>query len=271
MKNKVRATRETAKGNTNQAVSKGKKERIPQIIQSKYWCFTWNNYESTIIGYLDKVFQSRGIGYFYGEEIGESGTPHLQGFIECQNKIRPTELLLSKCIHWEKRKGDRESNQTYCGKEGLIHCSFDLKPLVIIKNLYKWQQDIENLYLNEDPDGRSIYWYYDKIGNKGKSSFCKYMSYHYKVLTIQGGKMADIINIIFNREHIGKMVLIDIPRKHGGKISESAVECILNGQITNTKYETGDRMFNPPHVVIFSNSKPDVENMSKDRWKIIKL
>jgi hypothetical protein len=52
------------------------------------------------------------------------------------------------------------------------------------------------------------------------------------------------------------------------KVSYSSIECIKNGMITNTKYETGFKVFNPPHVVVFSNFPPDEEKLSADRWNI---
>lgn len=67
------------------------------------------------------------------------------------------------------------------------------------------------------------------------------------------------------------MLIIDVPRNNGNNISYSAVECILNGMITNTKFETGVKVFNAPHVVVFSNYEPDTEKLSEDRWSIKKI
>ena len=68
-----------------------------------------------------------------------------------------------------------------------------------------------------------------------------------------------------------RMVLIDVPRNLKNNVSYSAIECILNGMITNTKYETGLKVFNPPHVVVFSNYYPVMDKLSMDRWKIMEL
>ena len=94
------------------------------------------------------------------------------------------------------------------------------------------------------------------------------------VITIQGGKLADIINIIFNLNMDNvKAIMIDIPRNHKNHVSYSAIECILNGMITNTKFETGVKVFNPPHLVVFSNFYPEKgeDILSDDRWDIIEL
>jgi len=47
--------------------------------------------------------------------------------------------------------------------------------------------------------------------------------------------------------------------------------------ITHNKYHTENKVVNPPHVVVFSNPKPDiydksgVPNLSLDRWKITEI
>ena len=34
------------------------------------------------------------------------------------------------------------------------------------------------------------------------------------------------------------------------------------------KYESGMVRYNKPHVIIFANCRPDIEKLSKDRWKV---
>lgn len=67
-------------------------------------------------------------------------------------------------------------------------------------------------------------------------------------------------------------IIFDIPRNHGGNISYDTLECIKNGMVCNTKYETGVKLFNPPHVIVFANELPsDTEKLSADRWIIKEL
>ena len=66
--------------------------------------------------------------------------------------------------------------------------------------------------------------------------------------------------------------MFDIPRANRGHISYASLECIKNGMVCNTKYETGVKIFNSPHVFIFANFPPDDEGqLSEDRWHIMKL
>lgn len=83
---------------------------------SKNWCFTLNNYSDA-----DEVlFKELECTYLvYGREVGDSGTPHLQGFVVFKSPKR-----LSGCkkihqgAHWEISKGNSDQNRTYCTKDG---------------------------------------------------------------------------------------------------------------------------------------------------------
>lgn len=78
---------------------------------SSRWCFTLNNYE----GYPEFACTYM----IYGKEIGENGTPHLQGYcvfakvkrLSAVKKLLPT-------AHWEIARGTTDDNVNYCSKEG---------------------------------------------------------------------------------------------------------------------------------------------------------
>lgn len=84
--------------------------------QSNRWVFTLNNYtEEDVIKFdgLDVVY------LVYGKEVGESGTPHLQGFIVFASRKR---LSSVKCVHdkahWEVARGSSVQAADYCKKDG---------------------------------------------------------------------------------------------------------------------------------------------------------
>lgn len=249
----------------------GGNTKIPRVNQAKRWCFTLNNWTDQELNELVEIFCNKGIHYIIGKEIGAMETPHLQGYIECPKRIRWSELNIPhNRIHWEKCKGNRDENVKYCSKEGNFISNY-FTPLKIINELKPWQLAFEKQLLTE-PDGRTIHWAYDKKGGIGKSAFCKYMAVKYNAIVIQGGKLSDIVNIIYNTDMLAcRILIIDIPRINENKVSYAAIECILNGMITNTKFETGIKLFNPPHVLCFSNFKPDTSSLSEDRWKIYVL
>lgn len=80
------------------------------------WCLTINNYDENDIN----AFNDSKIKYFcYGLEEGESGTPHIQGYIETTNPI--TLVGLKKIFpraHIEVRRGNQTEAIDYCMKDG---------------------------------------------------------------------------------------------------------------------------------------------------------
>lgn len=247
-------------------------KRCPSAVR---WSFTYNNYDLELLnGSIIPFFKQQCKVYIVGLEVGESGTPHVQGYVEFITKRRAPEFVGKICnkIHWELSKGNRTDNIKYCSKDNNVLSSFNCsipKPLKIINELRNWQQNILDICLTE-PDDRTINWYFDKCGNIGKTSFIKYMVYHHNALFCNGGKYSDIMNLVFNQDMDNcNIVLFDIPRANKGNISYSSLESIKNGMVCNTKYETGTKLFNSPHVFIFANFPPENYNdLSIDRWNI---
>lgn len=259
-------------GNTNSKPNK------KQVNKAKKWIFTYNNYTLEEIGPIVLIFNSLCSKWVFQEETGENGTKHLQGCIFLKEKMRPTELKLNKKIHWEVMKGTDLEAITYCSKNstrtGLIYKSDNVilpKPLKIINELRPFQIEIETMLLEEAND-REIIWIYDEEGGKGKSSFCRYLIHKYEACYITEGKKTDIINMIYNYvlNQDLNMVLLDVPRDNKS-VSYKSLEEIKNGIICNTKYETGMRLINPPHIVIFANFYPDTSKFTSDRWKIFTI
>lgn len=88
---------------------------------SKYWCWTLNNPtvedEETLQGLRDE----RRITYLvYGREVGESGTPHLQGYLETPRHIpfSRARRILGGRAHLEVRRGTAREAIQYCQKDG---------------------------------------------------------------------------------------------------------------------------------------------------------
>lgn len=99
-----------------------------QISPSNAWVFTLNNYTEQEYEFLSSEFRNKSEKYFYivGKEVGESGTPHLQGYIALKDKkkkFRPLPTFAVKrngknAMHFERARGNREQNYKYCSKEG---------------------------------------------------------------------------------------------------------------------------------------------------------
>lgn len=238
--------------------------------------FTYNNYDPTIVPHLVETLKRFAYKGKIQSEVGENGTPHLQGMIWCHEKHRDTEFKLPKQIHWKTLK-DVDNIRDYCGKnethDGLFRFSWGFPKIpTTIETLYPWQKNIEDIFLSE-PDDRKIYWYWESEGGIGKSAFVKYMVIKHKCLFCDGGKKADLINLVFNNDmDTCRAVIWDLPRATRGKISYTTLESIKNGLVCNTKYETGVKAFEPPHIFVFANYPPDnPTDLSADRWVITEL
>jgi len=87
-------------------------------MKSRGFCFTWNNFTSDSVVAVEKVMKSARYGIF-GSEVGEKGTPHLQGYVYFDN-ARSFEALRKKMIgaHIEIAKGSPDQNREYCSKGG---------------------------------------------------------------------------------------------------------------------------------------------------------
>lgn len=246
-----------------------------QPTRKTFYAFTLFNYDKDDVNrQLDIRLNDISKKWMYGYEIcPTTQKKHLQGFIHLKKPMRITELRLPGNPHLEPTVGTEEQNIRYCAKEKKVvkggKWPVELK---IITQLRPWQQCIEDMLLQE-PIERKIFWYWESIGNIGKSAFVKYCVVKHKALFCDGGKKSDIINLVFNNDMDECNIIIwDIPRASRGNVSYSALEAIKNGLVCNTKYETGTKVFNPPHIIVFANFPPEEpELLSSDRWVITEL
>lgn len=252
-----------------------------QPLQLKNWFFTLNNYTNDDIRDLETCFNSlSGCKYVFQEELGANGTPHLQGQINLTKKMRWSEFKLTNRIHFEKTRNVRDAIE-YCRKldtrNGKIFSNIKIpKPIQRInkESLYDWQKEIVAI-INEEPDPRKIYWYIDKEGGKGKSELCRYLCLEHDAILL-AGKSGDmkygIMKYNEKRGYYPEVILIDLPRTFDNNyLCYTGIEEIKNGMFFNTKYESDMVIFNRPHIIIFSNTKPDKDNLSLDRWVIKEL
>ncbi len=91
-------------------------------VSSRRWCFTLNNYTEAEVAALTADQGASFTYLLFGKEVGDSGTPHLQGYFELAKRRGPRGLgasLPGLARAWlAAAKGTAEQNHTYCGKDG---------------------------------------------------------------------------------------------------------------------------------------------------------
>jgi len=80
-------------------------------------CFTLNNYTECEFHAL-KTYKNNKY-YCIGREVGENGTPHLQGYLEFKNQVSYDTLKKEfPKMHFERRRGSPQQASDYCKKDG---------------------------------------------------------------------------------------------------------------------------------------------------------
>ncbi len=269
--------------NSSKRVGNSKPPSTKQISPAKRWCFTLNNYSETDCSSIVPILTTFCDKYRIAKEIGESGTPHLQGFISFKTKARPMSVFdFTTSMHWEAAKGNDQAQVDYIGSnlknkssksELWLSHGMPLPPAPIEIDLRwnTWLLDLKEKLL-EKPDNRTVNWYWSEDGRFGKTQFTRYMIANHNAQLVAGGKYSDITNLIFHTDmDLCRCVIINLPRDFKN-VSYSAIESIKDGLVCNMKSHTnGSKIFNPPHVVVFANFPPEKSKLSNDRWNIFNV
>lgn len=120
-------------------------------------------------------------------------------------------------------------------------------------------------------DKRTINMIYCKEGNLGKSmlvGYCRAYKIGRALPPVNDQK--DLLRMVADLP-TSKMYLFDMPRSmNKERLYQfySAVETIKDGYAYDDRYTFREKVFDCPNIWIFSNSLPDLEMLSADRWSI---
>lgn len=87
---------------------------------AKRWCFTLNNPSSDEALVLGNYWTNNHAQYLiYGREVGQSGTPHYQGYVIFHERKTLSHVRNTlERAHWEISRGTPKQASDYCKKEG---------------------------------------------------------------------------------------------------------------------------------------------------------
>ena len=223
--------------------------------------------------------------------------PHIQGYLEFHEKSSVIQWFDLPETHFQKAKGKLHHNLRYISGvdkayeapgnillEKNIQWPINLQKSLKLRQkesrllqrsqLYSWQESLILHYIN-DRSTRQIVWIYQRVGNSGKTEFCRYLRFFHGALPI-GGKSADVkyaVKTHFDATHsYPRLLCIDIPRADEKYISYSSLENVKDSMFFSTKYQSAGCVATfSPTIFVFANFEPNRSKLSADRWKIFSL
>ncbi len=118
---------------------------------------------------------------------------------------------------------------------------------------------------------RNIHLVYDPKGNCGKSLFSEFMEYEGIAEEVPPFRMMDDIFTWVCSRPIKQCYIFDLPRgMKKDKLGDlySGIEVIKNGVAYDKRYNAKKIRFNRPNIYVFTNTLPNLDLMSRDRWRV---
>lgn len=220
----------------------------------------------------------QGTEWIVGEEVGENGTPHLQGYVEFPKKVRPIGYKgFPKEMHWEKCQGTREQNVRYCSKDGKYKCTKELRPKIDMtiteedllkrEDMFNWNRDLEDMVGGTLPGqkSREIYWYWSEAGCMQKTETARRLVYLWDACVIQGGRRHVLAT---GYKVIAPIYILLVPRTDEGFVSYASIELLKDNLYMSAfgTEATGPANRKKPWVIVMANFPPNEATLSSDRW-----
>lgn len=264
---------DTSGANGSQAEPAGntkKKAGPKREIQYYRWFFTLKYEVCTEESQLSQILKEFCKKFTFQLEKSENNYIHWQGHLSLKIKERLAtlkNLIGFKEIHLEPTK-NYFASENYCSKEMTkIRGPFTENSifLKVPSPNYPWQVELLQEINVPSSDDRKIIWYVDEKGKQGKTTFAKWLAINKGASIVTNGKSADIAKMIPDDP---KLIVCDYVRSLEDHINYQIIEQLKNGLVFDSKYESKMKLFNSPHVVVFSNFQPDFLKLSLDRWDI---
>jgi|TARA_R110000751_G_C13780976_1_gene481027 hypothetical protein len=216
--------------------------------------------QNQAIAYCQKAESRKGSIIVYGK-------PSVQG---ARNDLQELVAMLDKHSTWNECIRDATIHPQLAKYGSFAKEYFNSKKSKRdgLRMLHRWQEELLEVIKGE-PDNRTVTWYVDVEGGKGKSEMTKELITQHDAIVMGGRGATDLYQYAQSKN---KIVIWDFPRDMQMHEPYDAIEKIKDGYYTST---FRNPMFcqrdYPAHIIIFANYKPDESKLSADRWKIIEL
>lgn len=126
-----------------------------------------------------------------------------------------------------------------------------------------WQAELL-AKIGEVADDRTILWFTDQQGGRGKTRLATHLVRNYGAVQLSG-RVQDMA-FAFS-QCVSPVVVFDITRAAQENTAHlyTMMEMLKSGRLFSTKYKSRQVHFPPPHVVVFSNQTWDRSMLSRDR------
>lgn len=131
----------------------------------------------------------------------------------------------------------------------------------------QWQAELET-ELSAEADDRSVRFFVDLDGGKGKSWFQGWYltKYPQKTQILSIGKRDDIAHVI---DPTKSVFFFNVPRGGMEYLQYTILEQLKDRIVFSPKYNSKTKFLSHvPHVVVFCNEMPDYTKMSVDRYQV---
>lgn len=217
---------------------------------------------------------------FQKEKGAESGYEHFQGRMSLKTRMRSPPFLAN--TKFTPTASENSVNDFYVTKEdtridGPWKDNDPVPPLIdftmeTIDCLRPWQQALSDIL--QLPEAREINVLFDPIGAIGKTTFKKWCRINDIASELH---YLETAKDLFRQAHgvtNKKSFIIDLPRAipHTNmSVLWRVLETIKDGTVIEDRYTTRITHIQPPTILVFTNSMPDMKCLSHDRWVIWKV
>lgn len=250
------------------------------------WDLRWTFPEDTPIERALEIFNESTVKYakrwVYQVEKGtKTQRNHIQAYWSTKEKTRRKALYRRLNLNMSgirvKEASDKGKDRlmSYCMKSDTrVRGPFSDRPiylgsdLVFYDKFYPWQKSLLSIATGAVSNGK-VHWVYDPVGQQGKTMLGKSLAYTHGAVYLPYATASNIAAHVVSKGP-QTIYIINLTRSRPKDLSMddlySAMEGLSDGFVVNMKFKTGDMMFDPPHVIVFANIKPNMASLSRGRF-----